>query len=138
MSPNLMSVVFSAVMTAAMLVVVAATVAVVVAGVAMLITVAGGAAAVWKARRALRAQTSPCPTTPPGPSSNWPDDGVAFVSLAEMARQRTLDSHPAALAAGTETRLSADELVLDMLRTLAMDSQHMQEATTGCGDTASL
>jgi hypothetical protein len=138
MSPNLMSVVFSAVMTAAMLVVVAATVAMIVAGVAMSLTVGGGAAAIWKAWRALPAQTTPCSTSPTDSDPARPDDDVAFASLAEMARQRAPVRRLATLAAVTETRLSADELVLDMLRTLVMDNQHAQKATARCGDTASL
>jgi hypothetical protein len=34
-------------------------------------------------------------------------------------------------AADTETRLSADELVLEMLHTLAADGQHVQQAHMG-------
>jgi hypothetical protein len=38
---------------------------------------------------------------------------------------------PAVPAADTETRLSADELVLEMLHTLAADGQHVQQAHMG-------
>ena len=65
------------------------------------------------------------------PDPAWPDDDVALVSLAEMARQRSPDRRPPTLPAGTETHLSADGLVLEMLHTLAADYQHTPQVHLG-------
>jgi hypothetical protein len=128
MSPNLMSIIFGAVMAMAVLVVVGASIAMVVAEIAVLIAVGGGVPATWKAWRALRVQTSPCSTSPADSTPAWPDEDMAFASLAEMARQRIPESRPTAPTAGIETRLSADELVLEMLHTLAADYQRTPRA----------
>ena len=74
-------------------------------------------------------QLQPAALADPDPA--WPDDDVAFVSLAEMAREQTWNKRPDVPIADTETRLSADELVLEMLHTLAADDQRVPQAQIG-------
>jgi hypothetical protein len=131
MSPDLMNLVFRVVMTMAGLIVIGAVIAVIVAGVAMLLTIGGGAVTAWKAWRTLHAQPSPCSTAPVEPTPTWSDDDLALASLSDLARQSHGPARPPTLAAGTEMRLSANELVLDMLRTLAADDQRVPQAQMG-------
>ncbi len=115
MSPNLMSLVFSAVMTMAGLIIIGAIIAVVVAGAAMLLAVGSGAAAAWKAWRASRAQASRYSTASAEPTPDWSDDDLALASLSDLARR---SNRPTCSTVAARATLTADELVLELLNEL--------------------